>query len=118
MALKYRRAMKPFSFKTAFFLALLIFFIISLQTFIYIERQLQPAILSIASTKVEQLAADAINDAVSKKIAEGSDFKDLVYFQKDGDGKIKAVLFNYNEQSRIVGEANDTIRGILSALFC
>ncbi|HJV44368.1 MAG TPA: sporulation protein YunB [Bacillota bacterium] len=116
MAFHSRRGIKPFSFKTAFLLALVIFFAISLQTFIYIERQLQPIVLSIATTKVEQLAADAINDAVSKKIAEGSDFKDLVYFQKDGDGKIKAVLFNYNEQSRIVGEATARVSNALKEL--
>jgi sporulation protein YunB len=116
MAIRYRRKIKPFSFKTAFFLSLLLFFLISLQSFLYIDRQLEPAVISIASTKVEQLAADAINDAVSKKIAEGTDFKDLVFFQKDGDGKIKAILFNYNEQSRIVGEATARVSNALKEL--
>ena len=116
MAFRSRRRAKPFSFKTAFLISLIIFLAISLQTFLYIERKLEPVMLSIAKTKVEQLATDAINEAISKKIAEGTDYKELVYFEEDGDGKIKAVLFNYNEQTRIVGEATARVSNTLREL--
>jgi sporulation protein YunB len=116
MALRRRKRVKPFSFKTAFFLSLMVFFLISLQTFLYIERKLEPAMLIIAETKIEQLAADAINEAISKKIAEGTDFRELVYIEKDQDGEIQAVLFNYNEQTRIVGEATARVSNTLKAL--
>ncbi|WP_134703990.1 sporulation protein YunB [Ammoniphilus sp. YIM 78166] len=108
--------MKPFSFKTAFFISFTIFLLISFQTFLYIERKLEPAMLKIAMTKVEQLAADAINEAISKRIAEGVDFKELVYFQEDAEGQIRAILFNYNEQTRIVGEATARVSNTLKEL--
>lgn len=98
------------------FISLAIFLAISIQTFLYIERKLEPAMLNIANTKVEQLAAGAINEAVRKRVAEGTDFKELVYFKQDGEGKIKAVLFNYNEQTRIVAEATTRVSNILKEL--
>ena len=72
--------------------------------------------INIANTKVEQLAAGAINEAVRKRVAEGTDFKELVYFKQDAEGKIKAVLFNYNEQTRIVAEATTRVSTILKEL--
>ena len=96
-----RRKNKPFSFKSVLLISLTIFLAISIQTFVYIERRLEPAMINIANTKVEQLAAGAINEAVRKRVAEGTDLKELVYFKQDAEeGKIKAVLFNYNEQTR------------------
>jgi len=97
-------------------ISLIIFLAISIHTFMYIERKLEPAMINIANTKVEQLAAGAINEAVRKRVAEGTDFKELVYFKEDGEGKIKAVLFNYNEQTRVVGEATTRVTHILKEL--
>ncbi len=110
------KRMKPFSLKTAFLISLTIFLAISIQTFFYIERKLEPAMMNIATTKVEQLATDAINEAISKKIAEGTDFKELVYFKEDSTGKIKAVMFNYNEQTRIIGETTARVSNTLKEL--
>ncbi|RKD21728.1 sporulation protein YunB [Ammoniphilus oxalaticus] len=111
-----RKRIKPLSFKTAILISLAIFLVISIQTFLFIEKRIEPAMLNIANTKVEQLAAGAINEAIRMKIADGTDFKDLVYFKQDGDGKIKAVLFNYNEQTRIVGEATARVSNTLKEL--
>ncbi|MBP1934627.1 sporulation protein YunB [Ammoniphilus resinae] len=116
MAFRSRKRVKPLSFKTAFITSLVIFSLISIQTFLYIEQKLEPAMMRISKTKVEQLAADAINGAISKHIAEGIDFKELVYFREDGNGEIKAILFNYNEQTRIVGVATNRVSNTLKEL--
>lgn len=86
------------------FVTLVIFIAMSLQTFIYIERHLEPALMEIARMKIKQLAVDAINDAISKKIAQSIDFRKLVEITKDEDGRIRGVHFNYNAHTRITGE--------------
>lgn len=111
-----KRRYKPFKWRTAILISLVIFLGISIQTFLYIERKLEPAMLKIANTKVEQLAESAINQAVRDRIAGGVDFKELVYFKQDGEGRINAVLFNYNEQTRIVAEATTRVSNILKEL--
>lgn len=111
-----RRRLQPLRFRTAFLISMVIFILISLQSFLFIEKRLEPVIINIASTKVEQLATDAINEAISQRIATATDFRSLVYFQNDGEGNVKAVLFNYNEQTRIVGDATTRISNTLKEL--
>lgn len=95
----------PLSFRAVIFLSLAIFLAISLQTFIYIEKRLEPALMEIAIMETKLLAEDAVNDAISKKIAQSVDFRQLVEISKDKDGKIRGVHFNYNAHTRITGEA-------------
>ncbi|WCK53888.1 hypothetical protein PP175_21605 [Aneurinibacillus sp. Ricciae_BoGa-3] len=99
----------PIPAKYMFLFSIIIFIGLSLQTFYYVERNLAPVIKDIARIRTEQLATQAINDAINKKIAQSINFKALVDFQKDKNGNIQAATFNYNEYSRIVGEATITI---------
>lgn len=98
------------------FFSFLIFFIFLFQTFIYIEKQLQPILISIAQTRVKQIATNAVNDAISKKIAQNTNFKDLIEFEMDQQGKITAAIFNYSEFARIVGEATVRVEDTLNDL--
>ncbi|WP_051330811.1 sporulation protein YunB [Aneurinibacillus terranovensis] len=111
-----KKSKAPIPGKYMFILSIVVFLGLTLQTFYYIERNLEPAIREIARFRVEQLATRAINDAINKKIVQGTNFKELVEFQKDQNGKIQAALFNYNEYSRIVGETTGRVTNTLEEL--
>lgn len=74
----------------------------------YINRGVTPALVEIAETRAQQLARDAINEAVSKQIAEDLQFNDLVKMEKDQQGNV--VYMGWN--SVVVNRAlrNTTIR--------
>lgn len=109
-----RRWRNPLSRTKAFFIALVIFLAMTIQFFVFIERRLEPTLLILASQKAEQLAKQAITDAVTKRITQqGIDFNEVVRMEKDKDGRIQAVDFNFKEYSRIVGETTSRVQNRL-----
>ncbi|WP_126428470.1 sporulation protein YunB [Brevibacillus marinus] len=109
-----RRIRRPLSKTKAFFIALVLFLALSIQMLIVVERRLEPTLLILASQKAEQLAKQAISDAVTKRIAQtGVDFNEIVKIEKDNEGKIQAYEFNFKEYSRIVGETTSRIQNRL-----
>ena len=68
----------------------------------------------IAQAKAEQVAKLAITDAVTKRMSQqGLDVNEVVLMEKDENGSIKAVNFNFKEYSRIVGETTARIQNRL-----
>jgi hypothetical protein len=56
----------------------------------------------------------AISDAVTKRLLQqGIDFDDIVILEKDSDGNILAVNFNFKQYARIVGETTSRIQARL-----
>jgi sporulation protein YunB len=109
-----RRWRSPLSRTKAFFIAMVIFFVLLVQFLVFIEKRLEPTLLILASQKAEQLAKQAITDAVTKRIAQqGVDFNAIVKVEKDKDGKIQAMEFNFKEYSRIVGETTSRVQNRL-----
>ncbi len=102
--------------KRVIFIGFIIFLLMMFQTFLYIEHNLEPILISIAKARVKQIATNAVNDAISKKIAQNTNFKDLIQFEKDDQGKIRAAIFNYSEFARIVGEATARVEDTLNHL--
>ncbi len=72
---------------------------------LYVNKGLEPIIMSIAETKSRQIATRAINDAISKKIVEEMDVEELYIVHEGADG---VYSFNGEVYNRIVSEA--TIR--------
>lgn len=107
---------RPIPTKYLFLFTLILFFALAIQTIFYIEKRLAPTIKEIARFKVEQLANHAINETLSTNIMQGSDFRQLVDFQKDEQGQIQSALFNNNEYSRIVSETLHLITPILEEM--
>ena len=109
-----RRWRNPLSRTKAFFIALVIFFVLMIQTLVFLQRQLEPTLLILASQKAEQLAKEAITDAVTKRISQqGVDFNQIVIIEKDNEGRIQAYQFNFREYARIVGETTARVQNRL-----
>ncbi|MGZ0051072.1 sporulation protein YunB [Brevibacillus gelatini] len=82
--------------------------------FIIVEKRIEPTLMLIAQSKVDQVAKLAITDAVTKRLTQqGVDFNEIVMMEKDEEGSIKAVNFNFREYSRIVGETTARIQNRL-----
>lgn len=104
-----RRWRNPLSRTKAFMIALVIFLVMTIQFLVFLEKRLEPTLLILASQKAEQLAKDAITDAVTKRISQqGVDFNQIVMIEKDNEGRIQAYQFNFREYARIVGDATFT----------
>ncbi|QRG70785.1 sporulation protein YunB [Brevibacillus choshinensis] len=109
-----RRWKNPLSRTKAFFIAVVIFLVLSIQTLVFLEKRLEPTLLILASQKTEQLAKEAITDAVTKRISQqGVDFNQIVKIEKDNQGQIQAYQFNFKEYARIVGETTSRIQNKL-----
>ncbi|MGQ7280656.1 sporulation protein YunB [Brevibacillus thermoruber] len=74
----------------------------------------EPTLMLIAAQKTDQIAKLAISDAVTKRLTQqGIDFDDIVILEKDSDGNILAVNFNFKQYARIVGETTSRIQARL-----
>lgn len=109
-----RRWKNPLSRSKAFFIALVIFLALTIQSLVILQRLLEPTLLILASQKAEQLAKEAITDAVTKRISEqGVDFNQIVKMDMDNEGRIQAYQFNFKEYARIVGETTSRVQNTL-----
>ncbi|WLD92701.1 sporulation protein YunB [Alkalihalobacillus sp. AL-G] len=93
----------PLPFKYVFVISFVIFAVLTLMALVYINKGIEPIVMSIAETKSKQIASRAINDAISKKIVEDMNVDELFIRHEEG-----TYSFNPKEYSRIVSEA--TIR--------
>ncbi|WP_312114605.1 sporulation protein YunB [Brevibacillus reuszeri] len=96
-------------------IAITLFVIIGLFIlFIVAEKRVEPTLMLIAQSKADQVAKLAITDAVTKRLTQqGVDFNEIVIMEKDEEGSIKAVNFNFKEYSRIIGETTARIQNRL-----
>ncbi|MEX2416044.1 MAG: sporulation protein YunB [Paenibacillaceae bacterium] len=114
MARRWRSAKHQSTGKKRIILVILFLFAFSsLQTFIYLERNLRPPLMNIAAIRVKQKASEAINTAITEKIAQGTNFDKLIDWKEDNSGKITGFMLNYAEHMKIAG---DTVKIVQSTL--
>lgn len=89
-------------------------FLFVVQTFVFIEYNLRPIFIQVAESYARRIATEAINDAVSKKVAEQTDYGEIVKFYKDNQGNIRSAVFNLNEANRIKSQATDRVQEVLN----
>lgn len=99
-----------------FFIALVIMFFFSVQSFIYVEKHLRPPLLHVAKMRVKQLATQAINTAISERIARGTNFEKLIDWKTDQSGHINGFMLNYAEHMKIASETVTVVETILKNL--
>lgn len=89
-------------------------FFLTIQTLVFLQNRLEPTLLILATQKAEQLAKEAITDAVTKRISQqGVDFNQIVKIEKNNEGQIQAYQFNFKEYARIVGETTARVQNKL-----
>ncbi|TDF98938.1 sporulation protein YunB [Paenibacillus piri] len=102
--------------KRNFILLLIIVFLFSLQSYIYIEKNLKPPLTNLAKVRVKQIATQSINTAISDRIARNTNFEKLIDWKTDRNGKITGFMLNYAEHMRITADTIKTVQDQLSSL--
>ena len=91
----------------------LLFAFFSLQTFIFIEKNLRAPLMNIATIRIKQKATEAINRAITEQIAKNTDYGRLIEWQKDSSGKITGFMLNYAEHMKIAGDTVSIVQSTL-----
>lgn len=117
MARRWRSAKHQSTGKKRIILVILFLFAFSsLQTFIYLERNLRPPLMNVAAIRVKQKATEAINTAITEKIAQGTNFDKLIDWKEDNSGKITGFMLNYAEHMKIAGDTVNIVQSTLQQL--
>lgn len=97
-------------------ISLLFFALFTMLSLWYINRGVTPALVEIAETKAQQLARDAINEAVSKQIAEDLQFDDLVKMEKDDQGNVVYMGWNSVLVNRALRDTTIRVQNFLKRM--
>ena len=102
--------------RKTFFFVLVIFFLFSVQSFIFVEKNLRPPLMAVAKIRIKQIATQAINTAITERIAQGTNFEKLIDWRTDKDGKITGFMLNYVEHMKITAETIEIVQDVLNEL--
>jgi sporulation protein YunB len=83
----------PLPFRYVFVLSIAIFSLLTAQGLLLVNKGIKPTIMEIAVVRTEQIAKEALNDAVDKKIAE-ADLENILVIHEGGGASINGELFN------------------------
>lgn len=110
------RSVKPLSRKKIWLITLLLVLFMSIQTFVYVERNLKPNLLSLASFRVNQIATETINSAITNRIANSVNFENLVDWHTDHNGEVSGLTLNYAQHLKIASETVEHVELLLHEL--
>lgn len=103
---------KGISRRKIFFFVLVLFAFLSLQSFIFVEKNLRPPLMNVAKIRVKQIATQAINTAISERIAQKTDSQKLIDWRTDNNGKVTGFMLNYSENMKITSQTIDVVQRI------
>ncbi|MDQ0060940.1 sporulation protein YunB [Paenibacillus harenae] len=94
-------------------IALIVMTLLSIQSFVYIERNLRPPLMNIAKIRVKQVATQAINKAITDQVANQSESDKLIDWKMNSNGKISGFILNYAEHMKITSQTVSTVENTL-----
>jgi sporulation protein YunB len=103
----------PLPLKYTLLIGFIIFNLFTAQGLWIINKGIEPSLMSIAETKTRQIAAQAINDAISKKIADDIDINELIVIHENSNGEAVGYSFNPKIYNRVTSEANIRVQKYL-----
>ena len=87
------------------FLILLLFLTLVTYSLIYFMKTIRPVMVTLAETKAQQIAQQAVNEAVLDIFGSGgADVSDVLVFEKDAQGSITAVKSNFEGVNKLKAE--------------
>lgn len=104
-----RRSYKPLFYG-------LILFLIAVLVLTIIEHNLKPTILALAEARARQIATEAINDAINKRVVTNIEYRDLVYVRTDNLGRIAMMQPNTIKINKIASETTLEVQQTLQKL--
>lgn len=110
------RGTRTSSRKKILFFFLLIVMLFSLQSFVYIEKNLRAPLMNLAKIRIKQIATQSINKGISQQISQGTNFEKLIDWKMDKNDKISGFMLNYAEHMKITSSTIDTVQKLLDSL--
>ncbi len=85
--------------------------------FFYLHRKKhQAAPDESAKIRSKQIATEFIRDAITERISQNTNFDKLIDWRTDSTGKVKGLMINYAEHTRITADTIDVTRRLLHGL--
>ncbi|MCY0870300.1 MAG: sporulation protein YunB [Firmicutes bacterium] len=81
-----------------------------------LDRSLRPPFMAIATGVARQVATQAINDALTRRIAEDAEYARIVEVDKDANGRVTSAHFNFAEVARIESLTTLRVQHVLARL--
>lgn len=98
----------PLKKRHVFLIVLILMTLFSIQMFLFVERNLEPALKDIARTYVKQIATLTITDAISKKISEDmEDIGNMTIIERDSNNRITYFSLDPSRQARLVAQVTE-----------
>jgi len=94
----------------------LLFIFTVTQSFLFVERNLRDPLMNVATIRVKQKATEAINKAITERIAQGTNLDKLIDWRMDDGGKISGFMLNYAEHMKIAGDAVQIVQNSLQQM--
>ncbi|KMY51343.1 sporulation protein YunB [Peribacillus loiseleuriae] len=114
---KYRRfksARGPLPTRYVILITFLFFIISTVFSGWVINKKIEPHLIEIAEAKTEEFAAEAINDAVEKKISQNVDIRKLIVTHQTGDQI--GYSFDPNIYNHVASETTMRVQEYLEAI--
>lgn len=97
-----RRRLKK---RNIFFILSVLFLVLMIQTFWYIDKRIEPIVKDYANLTVKEIATDVIENAINNKIAKNTEFTQIFITNKDAQGRIQSITYDTQAASRIQSQA-------------
>ncbi|PWI58580.1 sporulation protein YunB [Sulfoacidibacillus thermotolerans] len=98
----------------------LLFLFFSLATLLWsielLDRSLRPPFMAMATGIARQMATQAINDALTQRIAEDEQYAKLIIVEKDRFGRVTSAHFNFAEVAHIESVTTLRVQHVLTRL--
>jgi sporulation protein YunB len=102
--------------KKIFFIVLVFMTFLTLQTFVFIEANLREPLMNIAKVRVKQMATQAINTAITQRIAQETEVRNLIEWTTDRSGKPTSLVLNHAEHMQIASNTVQVVQNTLDNL--
>ena len=87
-------------------LTLLIIILFSFVLLLYgmlliVERNVEPVLVSLADTRMKQIASDSLREALREQMLSLNEFDSLIEFVRDDEGKVQGVVIDQYKQTAL-----------------
>jgi sporulation protein YunB len=108
-----RRPRKRMKRRVKWLIALLVLLFVALQSMLFLDRELREPLMFLAKIRINQMATEAINTAITDEIAQSADSEKLIQWKTDESGKIKGFLIDYKQQMSLTAKTIAVVNRVL-----
>jgi sporulation protein YunB len=116
MAMRVRRRRGRVNWRFIVFALLVLFVFTTVEGILYVDHTLRPALMTIAEAHLKEKAAQVINDSITARISQDTNYNKLINFREGAGGKISAGYFDLQEATRIQQKAVSSIQDALTSM--